>query len=320
MILRRIFSVLLLATAGLAASGQHVADSFRISLGYPVYSQYLQNGLVINPAYAGTRGAMSAFMSYRMQWIGTKGSPLLQSLSVHSPMKNDKVSLGLLARFMQYGVTKTSSVYADYAYAIRFREGRLSFGLQGGLDISNTDYSGILLFDQDDPVFEDNNKAYVLPNIGAGVYYFTGRYFAGLAIPSFLSYRRSSGGSTHLYHSFGEYSFVASGGAVFDLTADIKLKPSLLFDYSLRRTRKLNQFDLNLNIIYADMFWGGLSWRVPEQVVVAIFQVQMNQQIMAGISYDYPAGRMNSFSKGSTEFTLRYDFGYKVSAANPRYF
>jgi len=320
MFLRRIFTVLVLVSFGLAARGQHVADSMRIRLGYPVYSQYLQNGLVINPAYAGTRGAMSAFMSYRMQWIGTKGSPLLQSLSVHSPMKNDKVSLGLLARFMQYGITKSSSVYADYAYGINFREGRLSFGLQGGLDISNTDYTGILLFDQDDPVFEADNKAYILPNIGAGVYYYTGRYFAGLAIPSFLSYSRSSGGSTHLYHSFGEYSFVLSGGAIFDLTQDIKLKPSLLLDYSMRRTEKLNQFDLNLNIIYADMFWGGLSWRVPEQVMVGIFQVQLNQQIMAGISYDYPVGRMNSFSKGSTELTVRYDFGYKVSAANPRYF
>ncbi len=320
MFIKRIFAVLFLISAGLSAGGQHVADSMRISLGYPVYSQYLQNGLVINPAYAGTRGAMSAFMSYRMQWIGTKGSPLLQSLSAHSPMKNDKVSLGLLARFMQYGVTKTSSVYADYAYAIRFREGRLSFGLQGGLDISNTDYTGLLLFDQNDPVFEADNKPYILPNVGAGVYYYTGRYFAGLAIPSFLSYRRSTGGSTLLYHSFGEYSFIISGGAVFDITADIKLKPSILFDYSLRKTRKLNQFDLNINMIYADTFWGGLSWRVPEQVLVAIFQVQLNQQIMAGISYDYPAGRMNSFSKGSTEFTLRYDFGYKVSAANPRYF
>jgi hypothetical protein len=64
----------------------------------------------------------------------------------------------------------------------------------------------------------------------------------------------------------------------------------------------------------------GGSWRTSEQVAVGILQVQLNPQIMIGFSYDYPVGRMSSFSKGSTEFILRYEFGYKVSAANPRYF
>ncbi len=316
----RVFTVLLFLFLTGSSYSQLVPDSNRISLGYPVYSQYLQNGLVINPAYAGTRGALSAFMSYRMQWMGTKGSPLLQSLSFHSPMKNDKVALGLIAQFMQYGVTKSTSIYADYAYHIRFRDGRLSFGLKAGVDVSNTDYTGILLFDKEDPVFEADNKPYVLPNVGAGAYYYTGRYYAGLAIPSFLSYQRTGNGSTQLYHSFGEYSFMLSAGAIFDISPSLKFKPSLLIDYSMRKTRKLNKFDLNTNFIIADMFWAGASWRFPEQVIVGIFQVQVNQQLMAGISYDYPAGRMNSFSNGSTEITLRYDFGYKVSAANPRYF
>src|SRR5512137_100000 len=85
--------------------GQNVPDSARINLGFPVYSQYLQNGLVINPAYTGTREVLSTFLSYRMQWMGTKGSPVLQSVSFHSPMKNDKVALGMMAQFMKYGAT-----------------------------------------------------------------------------------------------------------------------------------------------------------------------------------------------------------------------
>jgi hypothetical protein len=72
--------------------GHTVPDSTSISLGYPVYSQYLQNGLVINPAYAGTRGILSGFVSYRMQWMGINGSPSLQTVSLHTPMKNDKHS------------------------------------------------------------------------------------------------------------------------------------------------------------------------------------------------------------------------------------
>ncbi len=304
----------------ISARGQNVPDSARLNLGFPVYSQYLQNGLVLNPAYAGTRGVLSSFLSYRIQWIGTKGSPLIQSLSLHSPMKNDKVALGLMAQFMQYGATKSTSIYADYAYHIRLKRGKVSLGLKAGTDISNTDYSGLLLNDKDDPVFKSNDKAFVLPNVGAGVYYVEDRFFAGLSIPSFLSYHRNSRGAAIPYHSFGQYEFLMTGGALFNLSQVLKFKPSFLINYSPESSKSISQFDLNGNFIIADLIWAGASWRLSEQVAVALVQVQINQQLMFGFSYDYPYGRMNTYSKGSTEFVLRYEFSYKVSAANPRYF
>jgi hypothetical protein len=54
--------------------------------------------------------------------------------------------------------------------------------------------------------------------------------------------------------------------------------------------------------------------------VVGILQVQLTSQLMLGFSYDYPVSDMNSYSNGSMEFVLRYEFGSKISAANPRYF
>ena len=314
----KIMSFLLFFVFSLA-DGQ-VADSSRINLGFPVYSQYLQNGLVINPAYTGTREALSGFLSYRMQWMGTSGSPLLQSISFHSPMKNDKVALGMMAQFMKYGATKSTSVFGSYAYHIKLKKGKLSFGLKGGVDLSNTDYTGLLLSDPGDPVFESNEKSLVLPNFGAGIYYFSDRFFAGLAIPSFLNYRRTGDGSALPYHSFSQYDFLFSAGALIEIAPVLKFKPSVLIDYSLQDTKKLAQLDINGNFIIADLIWAGGSWRVSEQVAVGILQVQLNQQLMFGFSYDYPFGRMNSYSKGSTEFVLRYEFSYKVSAANPRYF
>ncbi len=299
---------------------QNILDSSRISLGFPVYSQYLQNGLMINPAYAGTRGVLSSSLSYRMQWMGTSGSPVIQSLSLHSPLKNDKVALGLIAQFMQYGVTKSTSIYADYAYHIRLRRGRISLGLKAGTDLSNTDYTSLRLIDADDPVFKTNDRPFILPNAGAGVYYFEDRFFAGLAIPSFLGYHRTNNGSVVPHHSFSDYDFLITGGALFNVSRILKIKPSFLMNYSLQDTKKLTQFDINANFIIADLLWAGSSWRVTEQVIVGIIQVQLNDQLMFGISYDYPAGRMSNFSKGSTEFILRYEFRYKVSAANPRYF
>jgi type IX secretion system PorP/SprF family membrane protein len=312
------FIVFLFTTARVLCQG--VPDSAKISLGYPVYSQYLQNGLVINPAYAGSRGVLSSFLSYRVQWMGTKGSPLLQSLSLHTPMKDDKVALGLLAQFMQYGLTKSTSIYGDYAYHIRLRNGKVSFGLKAGTDISNTDYTGLLLTDTGDPVFSSNDKPYVLPNVGAGVYYMNDRIFAGLAIPAFLNYKKSAGGSTQVYHSFKDYDFVISAGGLVEVSPILKIKPSILIDFSFQKTKRVTQFDINTNFIIADLVWAGASWRSSEQVVVGIVQLQINPQLLAGLSYDYPYGRMHSFSKGSSEFILRYEFGYKISASNPRYF
>jgi type IX secretion system PorP/SprF family membrane protein len=300
--------------------GQAVPDSTSISLGYPVYSQYLQNGLMINPAYTGSRGALSGFLSYRMQWMGTKGSPVIQSVSLHTPMKNDKVALGLMAQFMQFGFTKSTSIYASYAYHIRIGKGKLSFGLKGGADMSNTDYSKIILTQSGDPVFTQNDKPYVLPNVGAGLYYFSDRLFAGVSVPAFLSYKKTGSNSVQAFHSFDEYDLIFSAGGLITFSQFFKFKPSVLVDYSLQSTKKLTQLDINGNFILADLVWLGGSWRTSEEVAVGILQFQISPQFMFGFSYDYPVGRMNSYSKGSSEFILRYEFGSKVSTANPRYF
>ena len=300
--------------------GQSEPDSSGISLGYPVYSQYLQNGLIINPAYAGSRGALSAFLSYRMQWMGTDGSPVIQSVSLHTPMKNDKVALGIMAQFMQFGFTKSTSVYANYAYHVRVGKGKLSFGLKGGADLSNTDYTGILLTNIGDPVFTANDKPYVLPNVGAGIYYFSDKLFAGVSVPTFLSYNKTGTGSVQASHSFNDYDFVFSAGGLITFSQFFKFKPSILIDYSLEETKKLSRVDINGNFILADLIWLGGAWRTSEEVAVGILQVQINPQFMFGFSYDYPVGRMNSYSKGSSEIVIRYEFGSKVSAANPRYF
>lgn len=316
----KLYFIFLFLYLSIAIPGQTVADSTGISLGYPVYSQYLQNGLVINPAYSGSRGALSTFLSYRMQWMGTDGSPVLQSVSLHTPMKNDKVALGILGQFMQYGYTKSTSIYANYAYHVRVGNSKLSFGLKAGADMSNTDYTGILLTNSGDPVFAVNDKPYFLPNVGAGVYYFGDKLFAGVSVPQFLSYKKSETNSVQAYHSFSEYDLVFSAGGLITFSKSFKFKPSILINYSLEETKKLSQLDINGNFIISDLLWIGGAWRTSEEVAVAIIQLQINPQLMFGFSYDYPFGRMNSYSKGSSEFILRYEFGSRVSAANPRYF
>src|SRR5450759_2303886 len=130
----------LLLSGFTSVPGQAIPDSTGISLGYPIYSQYLQNGLLINPAYAGTRGSLSAFLSYRMQWMGIPDAPVFQTISLNAPMKNDKVGLGLMAQFMQFGFTKSQCIYSSYSYHFKLSILMLSFGLIGGFYRSNTVY------------------------------------------------------------------------------------------------------------------------------------------------------------------------------------
>jgi type IX secretion system PorP/SprF family membrane protein len=317
----RLIFFLSFLSAFTSVPGQAIPDSTSISLGYPVYSQYLQNGLLINPAYAGSRGALSTFLSYRMQWMGIPDAPVFQSVSLNAPTKNDKVGLGLMAQFMQFGFTKSQSIYFSYAYRIHFASGRLSFGLKGGFDRSNTNYTGLATTTPNDPVFLENDKPYFLPNFGAGIYYNSDKLFAGVSIPAFLNYKKNiSTGSVEVHHNINEYDVIFSAGGLITFSQAFKFKPSVLIDYSLEKTKKLTQFDINGNFIFGDLIWVGGSWRTSEQVAVGILQVQLNPQLMIGFSYDYPVGRMSTFSKGSSEFILRYEFGYKVSAANPRYF
>ncbi len=317
-------SIILLLSICSASFGQSGSDSTRVTLGYPVYSQYLQNGLMINPAYAGTRDALSVSISRRNQWLPISGvgstGPVLTTVSLHTPMKNDKVALGLKAEFMEYGVTSSQSVYLVYAYHIKLAKGKLSFGLKTGIDRSTTNYSLLKGIAIGDPVFEDNAKPYILPNVGAGVYYFSKSFFGGFSVPSFLFYRNIGNGKTQAYHSFGEYDIMATAGGLITFSQDFRFKPSVLIDYSLRKSSHINQLDINGNFIIADVLWIGGSYRTTEQVAVGIIQVQATQQLMFGVSYDYPTGRMAKYSNGSAEVFLRYEFGSKVSTANPRYF
>jgi type IX secretion system PorP/SprF family membrane protein len=226
--------------------------------------------------------------------------------------------VGLSGQFLQYGFSKSTSIYGYYAYHLKLSRGKLSMGLRAGFDMSNTNYSGIVLIDPNDPVFATNDKPYILPNVGAGIYYYDRTFFAGAAVPSFLSYVKTSSGKIS-FDTFKDFEVLVTAGALVSFSPAFRFKPSVFVDFSVPDPGK-TRIDLNANFIIYDFVWIGGSWRTSEKVAVGILQLQLNPQLMFGYSYDYPVGNMNTYSKGSHEVIVRYEFGYKVSAANPRYF
>ena len=85
-----------------------------------MFTQYMFNGLAINPAYAGSHESFSATALYREQWSGLDGAPTTQTLSMHSPIRNQKMGLGLLFIHDKIGVTSQTGSYVSYAYKINF--------------------------------------------------------------------------------------------------------------------------------------------------------------------------------------------------------
>ncbi|MDM8003142.1 MAG: type IX secretion system membrane protein PorP/SprF [Bacteroidota bacterium] len=285
----------------------------------PITSQYLTNGLVINPAYAGTREALSANLSYRKQWARISGAPQFQTLSLHSPVnKKEKVSLGIMADYLTYGVTKDVGIYAFYSYAVRLGKGILSMGLKGGIDLSNTNYNNLQFPDGNpaDPLLSGDMK-YTLPNMGLGFYYYTDKYFAGLSVPSLLTYRRDEADEFRVSPDYKLFRTYFTAGTILQFADAFKVKPSVLVRYSMHEPLEV---DLNANLIFADMLWVGGSYRIAEKAAVALLDLQLTPQLKIGYSYDYQMGHLNNYTSGTHEVSLRYEFAFAVSATSPRYF
>ncbi|MHC1733113.1 MAG: type IX secretion system membrane protein PorP/SprF [Bacteroidales bacterium] len=285
----------------------------------PITSQYLTNGLIINPAYAGTREALSANLSYRKQWAKIIGAPQFQTLSLHSPINNkEKVSLGLMADYLTYGVTKDVGIYAFYAYSVRIGRGKLSMGLKGGIDLSNTNYNKLQFPDGNltDPLLTGDMK-YTLPNMGVGFYYYTDKYFAGLSVPSLLTYRRDATDEFSVKPDYAHFKSYFTAGTILRFADSFKVKPSVLVRYAMKEPLEV---DLNANFIFADILWVGGSYRIAEKAAVALLDLQVTPQLKLGYSFDYQLGHLNNYTSGTHEVSLRYEFEFKVSATSPRYF
>lgn len=301
------------------STAQNGGDKYALSNQYPLYSQYLLDGLVINPAYAGTRDALSLSLSVRKRMLGFDGENTMSSLSMHSPLKNERVALGLSVNHISYGVTKQTSVFGYYAFHINTDKGKWSLGIKGGVDMITSDFSGITTTDPGDPAFENvGEESYLLPNIGVGAYYVTPKYFLGVAIPALFVHQPDTLSSDYnLGFDYNFYDIIFSAGALLSFSDNIKFKPSILAKYTMTNTLRV---DISGNLIIRDFVWVGASWRIGEDALVGLLELQLSQQLRLGYSYDYNMGAISSFVGGTHEVALRFEFGKKVSAENPRYF
>jgi type IX secretion system PorP/SprF family membrane protein len=283
----------------------------------PLSNQYMLNTLAINPAYAGSRDALSVVMLHRNQWTGFQGSPKTFTLGVHTAMRNEKVGLGLLAVNNIIGITSSTGIQGNFAYRIKMEQGILSLGLGGGLTISKNRWDELLAVDPDDGIIPIDNQSYLLPNFSLGAYYSTERLFVGLSIPMFLSHNfNSSTQEFELVNDYGEYNYLLNSGYLFKLAENWKVLPSTMIRFNPGSTVLV---DLNASVIYGDKVWAGFSYRSSKSIVW-LFMYQVNNQLAIAYTYDMGLGKIGGYMGGSHEIMIRYEFRYVIDVVDPRYF
>jgi type IX secretion system PorP/SprF family membrane protein len=283
----------------------------------PVTDQYMLNPMSINPAFAGNRGALNIAAFYRQQWVGINGAPETMTLASDAPLLDAKLGVGLIIERDKIGVTKETSFNSNYAYKIKVGKGNLSFGLGAGLITTNTAYSDLVALQPGDEFYQADSKVYVVPDFSFGLYYTLHNYFAGFSIPELLSYNFNSDKNKYSPKALpGQYYYLFNTGYLIEINSKIKFLPSTLISFS---PNEKILYDINAHFNFMDKLWAGISYR-NNRSIAGLFQYQINNQLRVAYSYNVDFGKLSTYSNGSHEIMLRYEFRYKTDVVNPLIF
>lgn len=281
-------------------------------------SQYMFNGLFVNPAYAGSHKFFESTLLYRNQWVNLNGAPQTIVAAVDGPIHRNNMGLGLIIANDQIGVNKQTDFIANYSYSIKLGDGKLAFGIKAGVSQYRVSISDLTYWDQEDPVYTGDIQSKLIPKFGAGVYYHQDKWFAGLSVPTLLAYEKEYQFSLNIDEASNlRKHFLVTGGYVFTLNDNWKLKPSTLIKYTHAAPL---QIDINANVLFKDMIWLGASFRSGDSFV-GMVEYQANDRFRVGYAHDFTTSRLKNFSSGTHEIMVGYDFGKEFAKVRtPRFF
>lgn len=268
----------------------------------PQFTQYMFNTITVNPAYAGSRGHLSALGLHRSQWVGVNGAPTTQVVAVEGPVDN-KVGLGFVITNDQLGPSSEVLADANFSYTLRLDEvGRkLSFGFKAGLRVFNLDFSRGQ-FEDPDRIFLNNTGSQLFPTLGAGVYYHTGKTYFGIAIPNFFGRERYDGIEQSI-NTERQHLFLI-GGKIWDVAPEIKFKPGFFVKWVPGAPIVA---DISANILLKETFNFGVAYRWADSFS-GILGLQISPRFQLGYAYDLTATDLSEFNSGTHEVFLRFEF------------
>jgi len=297
------------------------------------YSQYMFNGIYINPAYAGYKEVLNVHSFYRSQWTGITGAPRSMSLAVDAIANSGNVGLALQVASDKLGAQTNLSIYGNYAYRIRMNDdgsSRLALGL--GLGMVQLGIDGSLLNPNNpEPNQPVGMQSTIVPDARAGVYFSNDKFYAGFSADNLIA----------TYIDIDRYAFIPqpkphyylTAGALFPLSEDFQVKPSFLLKDDRGGPTSL---DLNAFLMIKDFIWVGGSYRTgvklydksylqrdltPRNSAVAAIQIFPSEKLRIGYGYDFSIGPLQGYSGGTHEISIAYSFiRQNIRLATPRVF
>jgi type IX secretion system PorP/SprF family membrane protein len=292
-----------------------LSASYTLAQQEAMYTHYAFNTLSINPAYAGSREALTITALHRSQWVGFKGAPTSQTINIHAPIGED-MGVGLSVMRDKLGPVNATSIFADYAYKLPVLTGKLSLGIKAGVDMFNIDLTNLTAIDAGDVAAQNYSKTN--PNFGLGAHYSTDKYFVGLSSPRLLPLR---------YYPDNVQGFKANekihtylmGGYVFDINSKLQVKPIALIKTTgaaPTQAELTGIATLDKRLELGAMFRTGDAFGV-------LAGFNFDNSLRIGYSFDWSYGlNTGRYNAGSHELVLRYDFvqGVKKKIVSPRNF
>ncbi|MBB3059132.1 PorP/SprF family type IX secretion system membrane protein [Mucilaginibacter gotjawali] len=301
------------------------------------FSQYVFNGLAVNPAYAGYKDDWTVNLSSRLQWVGINGAPQTETASIDGIANswNSNVGIGLIGTVDRLGPENMSSVYANYAYRLRLDAEdtkRISFGIGFGVKQYSLNGSEFNATDAADGSIPAGTVSKVSPDFRFGVYYYTPNFYVGASVFNLLA--KPLVNITNNAPIVNEVKTIyLTSGAMVPLSDFMDLKPSFMIKEDFKGPTNL---DLTAFLVFNKIVWLGTSYQTgfisfnkanlqsslnETDAISAIAQFYLNDHFRVGYSYDFTLSKLASYQSGSHEISLSLTFGRrKQRIVSPRYF
>lgn len=267
------------------------------------FSMYMFNPLIANPAFAGSRDALSITALGRKQWVGVSGAPETATLSFHTPLRYEAIALGFSVLYDKIGPSQTTSVFADVAYRFQVTgKSKLAFGVKLGADIFGVNYTSLDATHQWDELYSNiPNKGYF--NGGVGVYWYADNFYVGLSSPKVLENQfisSSQSNAKQVNH------YLLNAGYSFEINSTFDIIPSFMVKVVPNAPIAI---DANLNFLLYDRIWVGGGYRFGDAVVANIMY-HFSPKFRGGYAYDYTVSDFGQFNTGSHEIMVNYDLDF----------
>lgn len=270
----------------------------------PYSSLNMFNKLILNPAYAGSTGELSARLISRWQWAGIANAPRTQWLSLQMPSSNLRHGFGLNAVADKWGHTRSVLVNLNYAYRIPIGTGYLGLGLDFGFKSLSVDYGDITYLGSQDPLIPSGIQNLTHLVVGPGVYYQNKVFYAGLSMPNMLPANLSKLTAVpDASDAKAPAQVYLMGGAAIPAGLSVKIRPSVLVRYASRLPIGL---DLGLAAMFKDRILAGFVWK-PKNAMVFQLQAYLAPKLQIGYAYDLSLTSIRSYTSGSHEVMLGVD-------------